>query len=364
MLKVKKNIKVLGAFALTIILLISFSNVSYASYSSPYSEPYTLIKKGSTGTSVKWVQDMLNHNGYSLTVDGVFGTNTYNAVVSFQKSKGLLVDGIVGSATRNALKNNAYSSSTNSTINDYRYTTTNVNFRTGPSTSYSSKGILNQGTKVYVYQVRKDGWAYIKYNNSYGYIYSQYLKTNNIVSTSNNIQSNGLPVFQRTNTSLMGIIKACKNYYANNNFVYSLAAGARSIPADKSKLYNGIYAVDCSSYVTWVLYEYALINGKTDMKNYFSYQRNSTTFANIGSNGGNSYLSVVDSGTIDLSKAKPGDILVSPGHVEFFNSYTQNGNKVSIKVYNCGSTSTARVPGTTTSATKNINDITYILRVR
>ena len=43
---------------------------------------------------------------------------------------------------------------------------------------------------------------------------------------------------------------------------------------DKTKLYNGNYAVDCSSYVTWVLYEYALANGKTDMKNYFSYQRN------------------------------------------------------------------------------------------
>lgn len=69
-------------------------------------------------------------------------------------------------------------------------------------------------------------------------------------------------------------------------------------------------------------------------------------------------------GKVDLSKAKPGDILISPGHVEFFSSYTQNGDNVSIKVYNCGSTSTARVPGITTSATTNINDITYILRVK
>ena len=239
MLKVNKNMKAIAAFGLLFILLISFASISYASYSSPYDEPYTLVKKGSTGTSVKWVQDMLNHNGYSLTVDGAFGTNTHNAVISFQKSKGLSPDGIVGSATRNALKNNAYSSSANSTINDYRYTTTSVNFRNGPGTSYFSKGILNQGTKVYVYQVRKDGWAYIKYNNSYGYIFNQYLSTKNITSTPTNIQSNGLPVFQRTNTSLMGIIKACKNYYANNNFVYSLAPGARTIPADKTNLYNG-----------------------------------------------------------------------------------------------------------------------------
>ena len=364
MLKVKKNIKVLGAFVLTLILLISFANISYASYSSPYTEPTTLIRTTSSGTGVKWVQDMLNHNGYSLTVDGVFGTKTYNAVVSFQKAKGLSVDGIVGYATRTSLKNNAYSTGSATTINSYRYTTARVNFRTGPGTSYTSKGILGQGTKVYVYQIRSDGWAYVKYNNSYGYIYNKYLSSTTTISTTT---SSGLPTFQRTNTTLMGIIKACKAYYANNNFVYSLAAGARTIPADQSKLYGGNYCVDCSSYVSWVLYEYALINGKTNMQNYFSYQRNSSTFASIGAAGGNSYLEVVDAkgnGWVDLSLAKPGDILVSPGHVEFFNSYTQSGNTVSLKVYNCGSTSTVRIAGVTTSATKNVNDITYILRVK
>ena len=360
MLKVKKNIKVIGIIATTLILLISFASISYASYSSPYSEPTTLVRKGSTGTGVKWVQDMLNHNGYSLTVDGAFGTKTYNAVVNFQKSKNLTIDGIVGVATRTALKNSTISSNSTNTISAYRYTNTRVNFRNGPGTSYYSKGVLNQGTKVYVYQIRNDGWAYIKYNNSYGYIYNKYLSSSNTINTT----SNGLPAFQRTSTSLMSIIKNCKTYYANNNFIYSLAPGARTIPADKSKLYNGNYCVDCSSYVSWVLYEYALANGKTNMKNYFSYQRNSATFASIGASGGNSYLSVVDSGNIDLSKAKPGDILVSPGHVEFFSSYTQSGNSVLIKVYNCGSTSTIKVPGVTTSATRNVNDLTYILRVK
>ena len=363
MLKVSKNIKVISILITTFILLISFASISNASYSSPYTEPTYLVKKGSSGTGVKWVQDMLNHNGYSLTCDGAFGAKTYNAVISFQKSKGLLVDGIVGSATRQALKKNAYSSLSTGAVNGYRYTSANINFRNGPGTSYYSKGILNKGTKVYVYDVRKDGWAYIKYNNSYGYIYSNYLSTTNI-NTQITPNSNVLPAFQRTSNNLLEIIRNCKSYYSNNNFVYSLANGARSIPADKTNLYNGNYCVDCSSYVTWVLYEYALANNKTDMKNYFNYQRNSATFANIGANGGNNYLSVVDSGYVDLSKAKPGDILVSPGHVEFFSSYTQSGNTVNLKVYNCGSTSTVRVNGVTTSATRNVNDITYILRVK
>ncbi len=360
---IKKNIKVFKAFAIIFTLLISFASISYASYSSPYNEPYTLIKKGSSGTGVKWVQDMLNHNGYSLTVDGVFGTKTYNAVISFQKSKGLSVDGIVGANTRNALKNSIISSNTSSTINNYRYTNARVNFRNGPGTSYYSKGILNANTKVYVYQIRKDGWAYVKYNNSYGYIYSNYLSSN---YTTTNTQ-NGLPTFNRNNTNLLEIVKSCKAYIANNNFVYSLAAGARTIPMDNSKLYNGHYCVDCSSYVSWVLYEYALINGNTNMKNYFNYQRNSATFASIGANGGNNYLSVVSSkgnSYVDLSKAKPGDILVSQGHVEFFNSYTKSGNNVSIKVYNCGSNSSIQYTGITTSATKNISEINYILRVK
>ena len=81
---------------------------------------------------------------------------------------------------------------------------------------------------------------------------------------------------------LLAIIKACKQYYSNFNFVYCLADGVRTIPADESKLYNGHYCVDCSSYVTWALYEYALANGKTNMKNYFSYQRSSNTFASVG----------------------------------------------------------------------------------
>ena len=82
------------------------------------------------------------------------------------------------------------------------------------------------------------------------------------------------------------------------------------------------------------------------MKNYFSYQRNSLTFTNIGANGGNAYLSVVSqkgNTSVDLSLARPGDILVSNGHVEFFNSYTNpSQNYINIKVYNCGSNSSIK----------------------
>ena len=57
------------------------------------------IKKGSKGQFVKWVQTRLNQKGFSVGrfgVDGSFGNDTNNAVINFQKSRGLVADGIVG----------------------------------------------------------------------------------------------------------------------------------------------------------------------------------------------------------------------------------------------------------------------------
>lgn len=345
-------------FIMFFITIFSISNFSNAYYTSSYKEPAALLKMNSRGEGVKWLQDMLNHNGYSLTVDGIFGSNTLNAVKIFQSKVNITVDGIVGTQTRSKLKE--YGTSTTS-INAYRYTSANVNFRSGPSTGYSSLGILAKDTKVYVVSKRSDGWSYVKYNNKYGYIYSQYLKTS--------ITTNALPKFNRTAKSLIGIIKNCKAYYANNNFYYSLAAGVRTIPADNSKTYEGKRYVDCSSFTSWVLYEYALANENTAMKNYFSTQKTSSTFASIGANGGNSYLSVIDrkssNRNADLANAREGDILVTNGHVEFFKSYVKNTNgTLNIKVYNCGSDSSIKASGATTSATKKASEILYILRVK
>ena len=377
-----KHIK---TFLLVFISLIFISTTStYAAYSSPYAEPLTLIKYGSTGTGVKWVQDLLKQNGYSLEIDGDFGNITKNAVIHFQKYNNLDTDGIVGSQTRNALKKsvnystNTYNNSSNSSntsndiptinqtisINKDMYTTASVNFRSGPGTNYSSKNVLAKNTKVYVYQAKSSGWSYVKYNNTIGYISSKYLsytQSSNATTNTSSTTSTGLPTFERNSKNLLTIIKNCKNYYAKNNFYYSLANGVRSIPADQSKTYDSKRYVDCSSFVTWVLYEYARANNLTNMMNYFSYQRNSATFASIGGNGGNAYLTTVSS----LSEARPGDILVTQGHVEFLSSHTKNSNgSYTIKVYNCGSNASISVAGVTTSDTKYPSQIKYILRVK
>lgn len=62
-----------------------------------------LLKLWSTGSAVQDIQTKLSKLGYKLTVDGIFGPNTYNAVEHLQASKGLTVDGIVGPQTLAAL---------------------------------------------------------------------------------------------------------------------------------------------------------------------------------------------------------------------------------------------------------------------
>ena len=61
---------------------------------------YPLLQSGSRGVYVAVLQDALNTIGYNAgTVDGIFGSKTYNAVLKFQKNYDLVQDGIVGCET-------------------------------------------------------------------------------------------------------------------------------------------------------------------------------------------------------------------------------------------------------------------------
>lgn len=67
-------------------------------------ESLPILKLGARGPHVVRLQQMLTAAGFSTQgVDGIFGRNTYNAVVAFQKSHGLKSDGIVGPKTWEAL---------------------------------------------------------------------------------------------------------------------------------------------------------------------------------------------------------------------------------------------------------------------
>lgn len=67
-------------------------------------EASELYRWGSNGEVVRTIQDKLKRWGYlDGPVDGIFGSQTHNAVVKFQQKNNLAVDGIVGPQTLAAL---------------------------------------------------------------------------------------------------------------------------------------------------------------------------------------------------------------------------------------------------------------------
>lgn len=63
-----------------------------------------VVAWGSRGEQVRLIQQKLKNWGYFTgSVDGVFGRETYDAVIWFQRQNGLTVDGRVGSATAAAM---------------------------------------------------------------------------------------------------------------------------------------------------------------------------------------------------------------------------------------------------------------------
>jgi|GEM_PF-2073217 len=72
---------------------------------------FPVLRQGSTGTSVKVLQAVIN-----VGVDGVFGPATQAGVVAFQRSKGLVADGIVGAKTWGALLSQVQQGSTGAAV--------------------------------------------------------------------------------------------------------------------------------------------------------------------------------------------------------------------------------------------------------
>lgn len=57
------------------------------------------VKRGARGNITKLIQERLNSVGFHISVDGIFGGGTENAVKVFQRNRGLSQDGIVGRNT-------------------------------------------------------------------------------------------------------------------------------------------------------------------------------------------------------------------------------------------------------------------------
>lgn len=108
--KIKRNLK-----AIIIIFIVSTFFVSYNVFFRD-NEILALSKYGSRGEEVRTIQTKLKRWGYYKgNVDGIYGSQTLEAVKYFQRKNGLTVDGIAGTKTLQAM--GIYNSSGNSSSN-------------------------------------------------------------------------------------------------------------------------------------------------------------------------------------------------------------------------------------------------------
>lgn len=90
----KKLVRALALlFAVNILIITLFQTALAATY-----------RQGSTGEAVRTIQTKLHRWGYyDGPVDGIYGSQTVDAVKYFQRKNGLTADGVTGSATLKAL---------------------------------------------------------------------------------------------------------------------------------------------------------------------------------------------------------------------------------------------------------------------
>lgn len=145
----------------------------------------SMLKMGSNGSAVKALQKNLNTLiKAKLTVDGEFGTATYNAVIKFQTKYKLTADGIVGENTQKKInsllkKKNSSTATTHSTKSVVGEVTANelnvrswygIDSSTGKKyptiVSYPKLKKTNRVSVLATYKVNGETWYKIAINNA------------------------------------------------------------------------------------------------------------------------------------------------------------------------------------------------------
>lgn len=117
----KKDSKIKIAYNKKAIAIISILFIIFLLYNIFFTnnDNFALSKYGSRGSEVTQIQTKLKRWGYfNGTIDGIYGTQTMNAVKYFQRKNGLTADGIAGTQTLKAMGiMNSSSTSTSTSVN-------------------------------------------------------------------------------------------------------------------------------------------------------------------------------------------------------------------------------------------------------
>lgn len=120
----RKTLKVILLFSLSLAFVVGGNFL--IKDNTPQIAYALTLRQGSTGATVKKVQQKLKNWGYYKgKVDGIFGKGTREAVKYFQRKNGLTVDGIVGNKTLKAL--GLATGGTNNAVANNNYSDADIN---------------------------------------------------------------------------------------------------------------------------------------------------------------------------------------------------------------------------------------------
>lgn len=117
-----KKVKKAATILTVLILIIGICTATSVVYQKAFADKstYALSRLGSNSNEVKKIQQKLSDLGYyNGNIDGIYGTETKNAVVKFQKNCGLTADGVCGKKTLLYLGLGNSDSSTSSSATQY-----------------------------------------------------------------------------------------------------------------------------------------------------------------------------------------------------------------------------------------------------
>ena len=145
--------------------------------------PSCTLRKGMKGHRTVQLQEALNRQGASLSVDGVFGSDTERALRSYQVKQDLGDTGKADQATLAALgisrpENGGSDSALNPepVSREIRVTGGSVHIRSGPGTAYASVGIAYKGDIYRVFDT--SSWLPVIHDGKVCWISNKYTETN------------------------------------------------------------------------------------------------------------------------------------------------------------------------------------------
>ena len=158
--------------------------------------------------------------------------------------------------------------------------------------------------------------------------------------------------------SFSSVASECHKVLSDNDFSY----GTHPYTFSKETPSNTkVKTIDCSGYVSWVLYEYGKKIGDNTFKNLFSNSLSATLLKNIFEANTNYFKYV---GKADKVELKEGDLLVRPGkHIEIF-SHTSGTGNWKYKCYHAGNTNAIRAESTSSGVVNSSPSTYYVYRLK